>query len=231
MVKNYWLVVAFAGGLALGLILAWSQPENARTVVLPKPMAPAPRAHAAPAETSAPDSPMTGPQATGKPPAPGKSAPAPATSGPPSPDPVATLDSGNRQAIDVGPVFREQFAEAQSHGVKNPLFDLHDSLEREARDDAWAYAAEGDIQNSLVAETSMGNFNVDHLECRATMCELRLSARGQQQSAALSRWHDGMRSQPLGMRLVPRASSSIGRDADADVLIIFTRPPKKETKD
>ena len=37
---------------------------------------------------------------------------------------------------------------------------------------------EAEIENSLVADTSMGNFKLELIECRATLCEVRLTARG-----------------------------------------------------
>jgi len=235
MVRKYWLAVAFAAGLAVGLILTWPDLVQPTTVVIPQARE-IPRSPVAPGKPAAePATPFTARDATtaGVTQAAAGGSPSEIVSSatlPPA-DAAAGGSSGNSEPIDVGPAFREQFEQARKHGMNTPLFDLHQSLEREVRDDTWAYAAEADIQNSLVADTSMGNFKVDHLECRATMCEVRLSARGQQQSAALSRWHEEARSQPPGSRLLPRASSSIGSDANADVLVIFTQRPKSGSKD
>ena len=127
----------------------------------------------------------------------------------------------------MGPVFQAQFAEAIAHGMKNPLLEAHQTLEREARNDSWAYTTEAELQNALVADTSVGNFKLDHVECRATMCEMRLSGRGAEQSAALGKWQQNSRTQSWGTDLYPSSSSFVGRNDDADMLIIFTRPPKK----
>ena len=142
-------------------------------------------------------------------------------------DPSPAVYTGYSQPIDVGPLFREQLEHARRLGIKDSLFELHQSVEREVRNDTWAYAAEADIQNSLVVETSSGNFKVEHLECRATMCELRLSARGKEQAAALLRWQEGMHGHSFDTLLRPRASSTVGHDSDSDVLMIFVRPPPK----
>lgn len=221
MVKKYWLAITFAAGVALGVFIARPHPGMVRSVSVPKPVSSVPVEAVGAAEARVATTPAaTQVPAKEKAEAAPAAAPAQAVSAPAG-------DDANSVPIDVGPVFREQFAEAQAHGLKNALLDLHQDLERETRNDAWAYAAEADIQNSLIADTGAGNFKVDHLECRATLCEVRLSARGKEQSEALNRWHQGMRAQPWGNQLEPRTSSMIGRNEDADVLVIFKRPEKK----
>jgi hypothetical protein len=68
-------------------------------------------------------------------------------------------------------------------GFENQLGDAHRALERETRNDGWAYTMEGEIQNSMVNEVSTGEFRADHVEWRATLCEVRLSGKGDQAAA------------------------------------------------
>jgi len=228
MVRKYWVVIAFAAGIAVGWIFTRPGLVEPVAVVLPKPVetgqastSPSP-AGPAPELARQPDAaPVAQSVPAARPPVGAVSSEAIVPA-----EPAAPGYDGYSQAIDVSPMFREQFEHAQKLGTKGSLFELHQSLEREVRNDTWAYAAEADIQNSLVVESSSGNFKVDHLECRATMCELQLSARGKEQAAALGLWLDGMQGRNFET-LLPRASSSIGHDANRDVLMIFVRPPPK----
>jgi hypothetical protein len=133
--------------------------------------------------------------------------------------------TGYSAPIDVGPAFRKEVAAQPVPGVSNALGEAHRALEREMRDDSWSYPMEAEIQNSLVADASAGNFTVEHVECRATACEIRLSAKGAQ-AEAMSRWASGIQGQPLGSRLLPSVSSMVSNGSQSDQLLIFIRPPK-----
>lgn len=65
----------------------------------------------------------------------------------------------------------------------------HEEFMREARDDSWAYLRESEIENSLLADISAGRFNKDRIECRATLCEVELSAKPEQVET-LRKWYD-----------------------------------------
>ena len=133
--------------------------------------------------------------------------------------------SGYQQPVDVGPVFKKVMAQKPPPGAENQLGDLHRALERELRDDSWAYAMEAEIQNSLVAETSAGSLTVEHLECRATLCELRISGSPASEQA-LNDWSGAVGRQPWANRLYLRVSSSVSDDERVDSLLIFRRPSK-----
>jgi hypothetical protein len=138
--------------------------------------------------------------------------------------PVSTSD-GITRPIDVGPVFSEQFANAERQGLRDALLDAHRALEREPRDDSWSYPLEAQIDNSLVADTSMGNFRKEHLECRSTMCEIRLSAEGGAQIEALRQWTSDIQRFPWAAELQLTSSSTVSSDERTDALLIVTRPP------
>lgn len=132
---------------------------------------------------------------------------------------------GASQRIDAGPVFNQQFATAEKQGVKDAVLEAHRALEREPRDDSWSYPLEAEIENSLVADTSMGNFRREHLECRSSSCEIRLSAEGGAQMEALRQWTSDIEKFPWASRMLLSSSSTVS-DADRmQVLLIVTRPP------
>jgi hypothetical protein len=193
--KSIWIAVAFAAGIALGVWIgrgAGPGPVVLTAAPVPalEPTAPVP---AAAARVAAP------------PPVAASTARA-ATVVNAGASPLTPADeSAVSQPIDAGPVFGRQFADAAAQGFKDSIAEAHRALEREARDDSWSFPMEAEIQNSLVADTSMGNFKLENLECRATMCELRMSARGDQQAAALQKWSDGIHSLPWAPRLLTTA--------------------------
>lgn len=132
---------------------------------------------------------------------------------------------GYTQPVDPGPVFQKLLAQKPPPGAENRLGDLHRALERELRDDSWAYPMEAEIQNSLVAETSAGKLTIEHLECRATLCELRLSGDAANEQS-LADWTAAAGKQPWAGRLHMNLSSSISDGERVDGLLIFRRPGK-----
>jgi len=229
MVKPIWLGAAFAAGIAVGILatrmfaeaptgeaLAANAPVSVREPLRETPASTpversAARAPAAPAASSSADDVTTV-----------KSAPAGT-----APVEPATADSGAAgQPIDAGDVFNKMIAQPSQPGFENNIGEAHRALERETRDDGWAYSMEAEIQNAMVTEVSTGAFRSEHIECRATMCELRLSGKGEQ-AAAIKRWSDELGSQPFGQRLFLNYSSSISDNNRVDTLMIFRRPPKK----
>jgi hypothetical protein len=131
--------------------------------------------------------------------------------------------TGYSQPVEAGPVFRKIMAAPSPPGAENRLAQMHRALEREVRDDSWAYPMEAEIQNSLVAETSAGRLTVEHLECRATLCELRLSGIAANEPS-LSSWIAASGKQPWASRLYMNLSSTITDGERVDSLLIFRRP-------
>lgn len=222
MVKPGWLVAALVVGLVIGFFAGrgTGTPASAEIAAMPGGTAqvaagPAPPAGNPTRAAAAAPIPLP-PPVGGKP---------PASHLQPGAGTAVAATVGDVQAIDVGPVFSKQFADSAAEGYRDAVAEAHHALEREARDDSWAYPMEADIENSLVADTSMGNFKKEHVECRASMCEVRLTAHGAEQAAALQRWNDGLRAQPWITRLSASSSSVVNNDNHVDALLIFTRPP------
>ncbi len=234
MVNKYWLVVIFAAGIALGLWLghvpdSGQQPDRliARTspTIPAVPAAPAPRAPDPPPPVRLPATPATPP-------------PAPNNSAPPS---VALImenveseryDYGNYSGyslpVDAGPRFGVQIAESIKEGRNDSLAVEHLQLEREMRDDSWSYPLEAELQNMLATDPVMGKFRIDHLECRATLCELRVSGKDRlQESSEVSRWLRNMsRMRWPGGVTVGTASFAATEDG-SEGIVMLRKPPAK----
>ena len=230
MVKRSWLAVTFVAGIAVGVMatrLTLEPPATEAKVTIGIPAEPRDTAPVAP-----PSSPAT--SSVARPPSAADSIkadtvaevrPAPAIAPVEAVEP-ARAESVAVQPIDAGEVFNKVLAQPSQAGFENNIAAAHRALEREARDDGWAYSMEAEIQNSMVNEVSTGAFRAEHVECRTTMCELRLSGNGDQ-GAAIKRWNDELGTQPFGQRLFLNYSSTISDNGRVDTLMIFRRPPKK----
>lgn len=222
MVKPVWVAIAFAAGIAVGVLVSHKDaPDAVRQPAL----------EAAPAvaaiDSAQIDPTPAAPAASVALTPPVRTEPMPAASMPPR---VAAIEDGAHytgysEPIDVGSVFQKALVDSPAPGVANQLGDAHRALERELRDDSWSYPLEAELQNSLLADASVGNFTVEHVECRATACEIRLSGKGRQ-FEAISHWSENPQAQPWSQRLQLSMSSTIGNGDQVDRLIILKKPPK-----
>jgi hypothetical protein len=140
----------------------------------------------------------------------------------------APASDGISNPIDAGPVFNQQFATAEKLGQSDGMLEAHRALEREPRDDSWSYPLEAEIENSLIPDTSMGNFRKEHLECRSTMCEIRLSAEGGAQIEALRQWTSDIQKFPWASRMLLSSSSTVSTEDRMDSLLIVSKPPEAD---
>lgn len=227
MVKKYWLLIALLGGIVLGTFLttfgayvlgfSTAEADGRRDEVARENRSTA-AAHAA--EGAAPAS--------------ARPDPAPArfgdrTAAPPAkaPEPQVALDivSGEPNA---GFVQGEVINAPPPRHVEN-MQTMHEDFKREERDDSWAYLREAELENSVVMETSVGNFSRERVECRATICEMDLSASGEQ-IEKLKKWYDDLNAQrpgfslqaPLMMRM---SMFSVDNDK-ATVKFVYVKPQR-----
>jgi hypothetical protein len=63
------------------------------------------------------------------------------------------------------------------------------------------------------------------VECRSTLCEVRISGTAAQ-SSAVKRWNDSLMAQPLGQRLLLNYGSTFSDNERVDGIFIFRRPKK-----
>jgi hypothetical protein len=169
MVKAYWLAVALVTGIALGMALGMffgggaSDPSGS-----------------APADSSARLSKNpTPPQAAQAPSV--HEAPA-ASSGPPASPPAV--------ALEFETVGEARDANGRPVVVRDSGASAHDDFLREERDDSWAYLREAELESWMFEDINAGRFSKQRIECRATLCEVQLTAIGAKQTQALKKWYD-----------------------------------------
>lgn len=224
------VAATFAAGIAVGAIAmrAWfgtssTAPQVIETVIAPAAAVP----HGDARESTPAATPLS---AVKLPSANTTSESAP----PPMPAPAGTpLAATNDvvQPIEVGDVFRKMIAKESVPGNENQIGDAHRELEREYRDEGWAYTMEAELQNSMLNEVATSGFNPEHIECRATLCEVRLSGTGQQQAAGIKRWNESFMGQNsvLGQRLLLSYAAAINDNERTNALLIFRRPPPPDS--
>ncbi len=222
MIRPAWLLWTFAAGVAVGAfamramygtssaaVPTASIESSATPVALPVEVE-----KSAPRETATPLSAVSLPNAPRKVESALPVAPAPANE-------VA-------QPVDLGPAFEKALADDAQPGHHDQVREAHRELERETRDEGWAFTMESELQGAMINEIATSAFNAEHIECRATLCEVRLSGNTSLQSEAMKRWHESFigRADPtLGQRLLLNYSSSISENDRTDLLMIFRRPP------
>jgi hypothetical protein len=235
--RNRFLWLCLVGaGLIFGFIVGrgWNKPEAGApaTARSDNPAEPAPPANStstssifkpssAPATAAAQKTAAPEPaSAAVEPPA---SAPVPAKAGE---DPfLPAVDSGVVNSVDAGATFNKMIARPSTADQPNQLGDLHRALEREPRDDGWAYSMEAELQNSMVNDTSMGKFKMEHIECRSTICEVRVSGNGDQADAVRS-FGNALPGTNFNQQLFMNVSSTVSGHERIDAIYIFRRPAK-----
>jgi pimeloyl-ACP methyl ester carboxylesterase len=209
-----WVAVAFGAGIATGMAI--SRRERPESVALADSV-PISTTHAVstrPIEPNAFEPAKTAPA----------NASVPVEQIPTPPAEETAAFTGYSQPIEVGKVFRNAMSAPSVNGAPNQLADAHRALEREERDDSWSYPLEAELQNSLLADASADGFTIEHVECRATACEVRLSGKARQ-FEAISHWPENGYPQTWSQRLQVRMSSTIGNGEQVDRLIILKKPP------
>jgi hypothetical protein len=242
MNKTAGMLGLFAVGVAVGVIgTKWfsSEPDSALIAgeAVPKVSQPPTRAAgevvagpALAASASSGRTPAAPAEIAAAPPS--AAASEPASASPNSPplslktSPYATpIDSGSVQAIDVGDRLRAHIDRPSTPDHENQIGDAHRALEREPRDDNWAYTMEAELQNSMINEVSTGGFTVEGVDCRSTLCEVRVSGTAAQ-SAGVKRWNDSLMTQPFGQRLFMNYGSTFSDNDRVDGIFIFRKPQK-----
>jgi hypothetical protein len=230
--KPSWLIFAFAGGVAIGVVvtrISMEAPVSTTTAASTESPVPPVSQTDTPATDTSADVALKRAAAAPRGETETASAPPEPLAAASSDSSAADIEDASVQRIDAGPVFSEVLARPSVPGFENQLGDAHRALERETRNDGWAYTMESEIQNAMVNETSTGAFRADHIECRATLCEVRLSGKGDQ-AAAIKRWSENLGTQPFGQRLFLNYSSSISNNERVDSLMIFRKPPSTPQK-
>ena len=96
------------------------------------------------------------------------------------------------------------------------------------RDDSWSYPLEADLQTMLAADPVMGKFRIEHVECRATLCELRVSGTDRlAQSSAVNQWLSNMQRLAWPGGLTVGTAVFAGTEGGSEGLLMLRRPPPR----
>lgn len=219
--KPSWLIPAFLAGAIAGALVLRSilphPPEPAAIAPMSTSLSPLPSP--APSTIVAAESPavrVAAVVADARPPsqrADGASSSAAAI-------PVVTTAGG--AAIDLSPALRDALAQ-HSFKTESPA-ELHEALEKESKDDSWSYPIEAEIRSSLAAISANDAVTVHSVECRSTLCEVRLSAPAYNMNL-VQEWNREVGAYSWIRRVVPVTHLVTSRDGRAEALTILRRSP------
>ena len=100
-------------------------------------------------------------------------------------------------------------------------------FQEEMRDEAWARPLENEIQKSLQPGVNQARFYIVNVECRTTLCEIRLQARGSAQIEELDLFDTEFGELPWVGHLNAALSSSKLTDGEiSESLWIFEKKPE-----
>ena len=230
MVNKFWLVVTAVAGIAVGAALHdlfggrtgpadrladADRSEAPRLVPSAAPVAPAPEPGVVP------PGPRSAPRVADR-------------AAPPSADgtPIATFTreepGETRIALDV-----ENHGNGSPPVYRDSMQVQHEEFVREQRDDSWAYMREAELENLVVVETGRGSFRKDRIECRATICEIDLSASGDQVEK-LRKWQQELMEQrpnfPPDAPLFMKSSSFGTENGTAKATLVYVAPQRMMPK-
>jgi hypothetical protein len=136
---------------------------------------------------------------------------------------VSVVTTPGGKPIDLGPTLREALANQPSMKIESPA-ELHAALENEARDDSWSYPLEAEIRNSLTGIEQINAVTVHTVECRSTLCEVRLSTYDYN-FKVLHEWNQGVGAYPWIRRATPVTMTMPRANGRLEMLLILRRTP------
>jgi hypothetical protein len=135
---------------------------------------------------------------------------------------VVTTPGGGKP-IDLGPTLREALANQPTMRIESAA-ELHAALENEARDDSWSYPLEAEIRNSLSGIEQIDAVTVHTVECRSTLCEVRLSTYDYN-FKVLHDWNQSVGAYPWIRRATPVTMMMPRANGRLEMLLILRRAP------
>lgn len=102
--------------------------------------------------------------------------------------PVGSADAEKPAAPVSQSEFRGVPEPVTTPATVEPLNEWQRAFQEEERDEDWARPLEKEIRQSIDPQVYLGRFYVSNIECRATLCEVRLLAQGSLQGDELQRF-------------------------------------------
>jgi hypothetical protein len=138
-------------------------------------------------------------------------------------EPGAPVEPANAQDASPDYVYRAVPRPASSEVAADAGNEWLRAFEKEERDGSWAGPLEAEIRKSLDPEINLGRFYLANVECRATLCEIRLLARGSLQRAELDLFQTQIHQLPWAGRLSAALSSGISSPDGYESIWIFEK--------
>lgn len=142
------------------------------------------------------------------------------------PEPVEAVTAANAQDAEPDYAYRAATQPMSTEVPADAGKEWQRAFEKEERDEAWAGPLEAEIRKSLEPEINLGRFYLANAECRATLCEIRLLARGSLQRAELDQYQSTIFTLPWAARLNPALSSGVDNGDRYESIWIFERRPE-----
>jgi hypothetical protein len=142
------------------------------------------------------------------------------------PEPGASAEVANAQDAEPDYIYRAATQPVSSEVPADAGNEWQRAFGKQERDEAWASPLEAEIRKSLEPEINMGRFYLANAECRATLCEIRLLARGSLQRAELDLFQSTIYTLPWAARLNPALSSGVDSGDGYESIWIFERRPE-----
>lgn len=100
---------------------------------------------------------------------------------------------------------------------------LHAEFEYQQPDLAWSYQAEQNLQAFLAGHTGISQFDIQHLECRQSLCELHVMGYGDHAGKHWDALLNDMAPEPWFLEFERVTTQSSGRDGQVVIVTILQR--------
>lgn len=162
-------------------------------------------------------------------PADGRSEAMPATDEAPRQEPESTAPAETVEAPPENPVITSKAHEAllaqAARRDQGPgsIAALHADFERQQPDLSWSYQAEQNLQAFLAGHAGISHFDVQHLECRQSLCELHVMGYGDNAGGIWNTLVRDMTAEPWWIEFQGSSNHSSGRDGQVVIVTVLQR--------
>lgn len=100
---------------------------------------------------------------------------------------------------------------------------LHADFERQQPDLSWSYQAEQNLQAFLTGHAGISHFDIQHLECRQSLCELHVMGYGDNAGGIWNTLVRDMNEEPWWIEFQGSSNQSSGRDGQVVIVTVLQR--------
>ena len=100
---------------------------------------------------------------------------------------------------------------------------LHADFERQQPDLSWSYQAEQNLQAFLTGHAGISHFDIQHLECRQSLCELHVMGYGDNAGGIWNTLVRDMNAEPWWIEFQGSSNQSSGRDGQVVIVTVLQR--------